>query len=70
MSNYVETYNVDSTIFSPVRMDELKKREKVLINCNTAGYYCCKIWHEKLYREMIEAYVQYITKNNISSAAT
>jgi len=33
----LHTYDVISAIFSPVKIDDLKKREKEVINCNTAG---------------------------------
>ena len=57
------TYDVDENVFTPIEMNELKRREMALIERNQKGYYRCKVKHAKLYKEMTDAYAPYITKS-------
>ena len=40
---YEETYNVDESIFTPVDLEEMKNRERVMMERNNRGYYRCKV---------------------------
>ena len=48
--------------FSPNEMEELKVKEKELMERNASSYYRCKIKHAKLYAEITAAYTPFITK--------
>ena len=50
------TYGVDENVFTPLEMNELKRRELALIERSQKGYYCCKVRHTKLYNEMTDVY--------------
>ena len=46
-------------------MEELKSREKALLDKNTKGYYCSKVRYAKLYKEMTATYAPFITKERL-----
>ena len=49
ISKYTYTHNVDDCIFTPAEMDNLKNKEKSLIERNGNGYYLYKVCHLTLY---------------------
>ena len=67
--NYVkkfkQTYD-NGKMFAPTELDDLRKRELVLIERNETGYYCCKIKHAQLYKDVSLVFQPYITKPMLS----
>ena len=61
-AKYNETYDCDQLIFTPSDLDEMKMREKVMMERTERGYYRSKIRHEKLYLEIMEEYDRFITR--------
>ena len=50
---YEETYDVDESIFTPADLEEMKNRERVMMERNDRGYYRCKVKDRKLYNEIM-----------------
>ena len=40
---YEETHDVDESIFTPADLEEMKNRERVMMERNNMGYYRCKV---------------------------
>ena len=60
-AKYNESYDCDQLIFTPDDLDEMKMREKVMMERTERRYYRSKIRHEKLYLEIMEEYERFIT---------
>ena len=60
---YEETYDVDESIFTPADLEEMKNRERVMMERNDRGYYRCKVKDKKLYDEIMGVYSRFITRD-------
>ena len=58
---YEETHDVDESIFTPADLEEMKNRERVMMERNDRGYYRCKVKDKKLYDEIMGVYSRFIT---------
>ena len=47
-------------IFTPAEVDELKQRERIMIERNTKGYYRNKVSDRALYDELMTEYERFI----------
>ena len=54
------TYNHAENIFTLAEVDELKKRERIMIERNTKGYYRNKVKDRALYDELMAEYERFI----------
>lgn len=54
------TYDHAGNIFTPAEVDELKQRERIMIDRNTKGYYWNKVKDRALYDELIPEYERFI----------
>ena len=54
------TYDNAENIFTPAELDELKKRERIMIERNTKGYYRSKLKDRALYDQMMGEYKRFI----------
>ena len=57
---YEETHDVDESIFTPADLEEMKDRERVMMERNNRGYYRCKVKDKKLYDEIMGVYSRFI----------
>ena len=57
------TYDNPENIFTPAEVDELKKRERIMIERNTKGYYRSKQNDHELYTEIMRVYERFIQPN-------
>ena len=58
---YEQTDDVNETIFTPSDLEEMKKRERVMMERNDRGYYRCKVKDKQLYEEIKQAYSRFVT---------
>ena len=57
---YEDTMDVDKTIFTPSDLDEMKMRERVMMERNDRGYYRCKVKDAQLYEQISAKYSRFI----------
>ena len=58
---YKQTDDVNETIFTPSDLEEMKKRERVMMERNDRGYYRCKVKDKKLYESIKQSYSRFVT---------
>jgi hypothetical protein len=60
-------YSTEATVlFSTTQMDNLKQKEKVLVERRKHGYYRAKDTHPEAYAKIIKVYEPYISRNNLA----
>ena len=60
-AKFEENTNVDESIFTPKDHEEMKNRERIMVERNERGYYRCKIKDRQLYEEIMSEYSRFIT---------
>ena len=59
-TKYDGTYDMPENIFTLAKVDELKKRERIVIERNIKGYYWSKLKDRELYEEIMQVYKRFI----------
>ena len=50
---YEETADLDESIFTPADLEDMKNRERIMMERNDRGYYRCKVKDKVLYDEIM-----------------
>ena len=61
-AKYDETYDCDENMFTNDDLEEMKTRERVMMERTQRGYYRSKTDHEQLYLQIMDEYARFITR--------
>ena len=61
-AKYNETYDCDEMMFTVDDLEEMKTRERVMMERTERGYYRSKTDHEQLYLQIMDEYARFITR--------
>ena len=66
ISNVIDNYSMEQTVFSEAELEDIKVKEKILIERGDKGYYRDKDTHARAYTLMCEALQQYMKPEMLS----
>ena len=61
----LDDYNIERTVFADSELEDLKLKEKILLERGDRGYYRNKLDHENAYEEICKAMKPYLTRENL-----
>ena len=61
----LDDYNIEWTVFADSELEDLKVKEKILLERGDRGYYRNKLEHENAYEEICKAMKPYLTRENL-----
>ena len=57
----IDDYEVEDLVFGDAELEDLKRKEKILVERANRGYYRCKVEHASVYNEIMHAIQPYLS---------